>query len=105
MIPHSRPIGAITQLLQSGLIDDITKLPYGRQVMIDPRSGFYNPIYREYAVDIMNKLLDIVLNDGQTYNRVRQLLLQDHRKYEENLNNEEKSVVKTIKKISKELNG
>ena len=70
-----KPIDRITQLIQSGLGRDLQKLTYYRQVMIDPRSAFFNGVYREYAAEILNNLLDITLNDVTTYNQVRRILL------------------------------
>jgi hypothetical protein len=79
-VSNRKPIDRITQLIQSGLGHDLQKLTYYRQVMIDPRSAFFNGVYREYAAEILNNLLNITLNDVTTYNRVRQILLAQQHK-------------------------
>ena len=75
-----KDVGRITQIIQSGLGSDPRKLPYYRQVMIDPRAGFFNLSYRDYALEIYNNLLNYMLNDPQLYSRLRQLLIQQNRK-------------------------
>jgi len=93
---HSKPIDRINQLIQMGLGRDIHKVAYYRLVIIDPRTGFNNTIYREYAVEIMNSLLDYTLNDTMMYNRLRQLLLEQNQKSVAPPNR-----VATIKKLSR----
>jgi hypothetical protein len=78
MISNSKPVSRIDTLIQDGLGHDLRRLPYYRIVMTDPHAGFYNTIYREYAVEIMNNLLNYVLNDSQMFNRLRQLLQAEH---------------------------
>lgn len=78
MISNSKPVNRIDTLIQDGLGRNINKLPYYRIVMTDPHSGFYNTVYREYAVEIMNNLLNYVLNDNQMFQRLRQLLQAEH---------------------------
>jgi|SRR6516225_3951305 hypothetical protein len=102
MISHRKPVDRITQLIQSGLGRNLKKLPYYRIVMQDPRAGFYNTVYREYAVEIFNNLLDYTLNDAQLYSRLRQLLLNDNRKHEE-AEIVEDSSQKTVKNIKRML--
>ena len=80
MLSNRKPIDRITQLIQSGLGHDLQKLTYYRQVMIDPRSAFFNGVYREYAAEILNNLLSITLNDVTTYNQVRRILLAQQHK-------------------------
>jgi hypothetical protein len=75
-----KDVGRITQIIQSGLGSDPRKLSYYRQVMIDPRAGFFNLSYRDYALEIYNNLLNYMLNDVQLYTRLRQLLIQKNRK-------------------------
>lgn len=77
MISNGKPVAKIDDLIQSGL-GDINRIAYYRVVMMDPHAGFYNTVYREYATDVYNKLLDYVLNDNQLYTRLRQLLLAEH---------------------------
>src|ERR1700722_6539653 len=79
MINNSKPLSPINQLLQLGLIDDIKKLPYGRIIMKDPDQGVKSMVYRDLAIEIFNKLIDYCLNDSVMYNRLRQLLSQDHK--------------------------
>jgi hypothetical protein len=79
MIGHLRSITQIDALIQAGLGRNINKLDWYREVMLDPRSGFYNVNYRDYAVEIFNNLLDYVLNDMALYHRLRTDLLSDNR--------------------------
>lgn len=66
-------------LLQAGLVDDIRKLAYFRIAMQDPKAGFTNVIYRDAAAHVLDKLLDYVLNDTATFNRLRQLIQADNK--------------------------
>ena len=94
MISRRKPTDRITQLIQSGLGSDLKKLTYYRQVMVDPRAGFYNMVYRNYAVEIFENLVSYVLNDAQLYNRLRQLLLT-HREEFQQESEENKRIVET----------
>lgn len=80
MISNSKPLSNINMLLQLGLINDIKKITYGRICMQDPHQGIYSMVYRSLTEEIYNKLLDYVLNDMVMFNRLRQLLMQDHHK-------------------------
>ncbi len=100
MISRRKPTDRITQLIQSGLGSDLKKLTYYRQVMVDPRAGFYNMVYRNYAVEIFENLVSYVLNDAQLYNRLRQLLLT-HREEFQQESEENKRIVETLKKVLK----
>ena len=46
--------------------------------MQDPHQGIFSMVYRPIAIEIFNTLLNYCLNDGVMYNRLRQLLTQDH---------------------------
>lgn len=107
MISKARPTDRINNLIQNGLGHDLNKLSYYRIVMQDPHMGFFNTVYREFAVEIMNNTLNYVLNDNVLYQRLRQLLLADQRKKQRR--NEEIEVVhdinttvKVIKKVVRE---
>ena len=78
MISNSKPIPYINQLLQLGLIDNIKQVALARQVLLNPRQGIESAVYRPYAIEMFNKLIDYCLNDTVMYNRLKQLLRQDH---------------------------
>jgi hypothetical protein len=80
---NRKPVDKIQQLLQDGLAKDQTKIAYYRVVIEDPRMGFNNTIYRQYAADVFNTMINYILNDPVMYNRFRQDLIQDNRNYEE----------------------
>ena len=105
MISNRKPIDRVTQLVQSGLGHDLQKLTYYRQVMIDPRSAFFNGIYREYGVEILNNLLNIVLNDNTTYNRVRQILLDKQHKTAHKTKSFDSSAKQRVQTIKKAMRG
>jgi hypothetical protein len=87
VISNNKPLSNINQLLQLGLINDLKKLPYGRIILQDPNQGVKSMVYRDLAVEIFNKLVDYCLNDAVMYNRLRQLLQQDHHMSKESFDN------------------
>ncbi len=96
---RGKPVDKITQLLQSGLARDQSKIAYYRQVMQDPSSGFTNQIYRHYATDVFNTMLSYMLNDPILYNRFRQNLLQDNPRLHYEEIEKEPNTTKVIKEL------
>ncbi len=77
--PSRKPVDRINILLQEGLGKNIRQIALYRQVMQNPTSAFTNLVYRPYAIEILENLLNYALNDVPTFNRLRQLLLQEKR--------------------------
>jgi hypothetical protein len=46
--------------------------------MQQPQQAVYNMVYRPLAAEMFNFLIDCVLNDSVMYNRLRQILMQQH---------------------------
>ena len=67
----------IDQLIEAGLAP-IKKLTYARIVLNNPHEGIYSMVYRDLAANIFTKITDYILNDSILFNRLRQLLMQEH---------------------------
>src|SRR5262249_21121790 len=67
----------IDQLVEAGLAP-IKKLPYARIVLSDVQQGITSMVYRNLAIEMFSKITNYILNDQILYQRLRQLLMNDH---------------------------
>jgi hypothetical protein len=64
----------------------VKKINYYRTAIRDPEIAMRNATYRIYVVEVLEKLLQLIFNDAQLYNRVRaQLQKDDHPRGENEL--------------------
>jgi hypothetical protein len=71
-------ISRIDYLIRIGL-GDVKKINYFRTAIRSSEVAMRNATFRPYVVEVLERLLSLIFNDAQLYNRVRTLLQKDDR--------------------------